>query len=206
MTIRKFFVLSAVAASIALTACGGGGSNTAVTSADIPATTVNTTAANLAASKAIFGALAGQSVTFPAATGLPANSVITFSAVPASAASNANALAGFTITGGGGTATGLLTAGSCVLTIAATPAPTAPFTVGQVINIQPCTADVNTAGRPLGAATLPVAVNFGGTPATATIAVTLVPNAAGLIEARIGNTVLGTAAVATGSLTGSSTL
>ena len=197
--IRKFFVLSAVAAAVSLTACGGS-DDPVQTATDIPAVSVSP--ANAATAKAAATALASApAVTLPAltskeGTAIPAGSTLKFLA--AAAGTPATSLAGFELTSGGSTAKGTLSAGSCIFTVEVAGA---GLPVGTKLTFDPCTIDFNTAGVPTNGTTTNVAVNlsFGGVSVAASgvpVTVTVV-NGQAVVSA--GGATVGTGSVATGS-------
>jgi len=200
LKIRNLFILSAVAAAVSLTACGGGGDDPVQTASDIPAVAVS--AATVATAKAAATAMASApAATLPAltskeGTAIPAGTTLKFTAAPTGA--SATTLSGFTLTNAGSTATGVVTAGSCVFTITSAGA---GYAVGAVLTFDPCAIDFNTAGVPADGITRNVAVNvslggvsvpFTGVPVTVTVV-------NGVATVTAGGGTIGTGTLATGS-------
>lgn len=193
--IRKLFVLSTVAAAVALTACGGG-DDPVQTAADVPKVTVSP--ANLATAKAATAALvAAPAITLPAITpkegpAIAAGTSLKFTAAPAG--SDASTLSGFTMTSGTATATGVMTAGSCRFTVTGGTL----YTVGQVIVIDPCEIDLATGGASATTTSVTVALNLGGTAVTTTAPVT-VTITGNTVTVSSGGTTVTTGTLSTGS-------
>jgi hypothetical protein len=189
MTIRKLFLLSTIAASLALTACGGGDGPTATSGDVAPVTVVK----NSAASAAIFAALAakGASVVLAAPTaGLPAG---TLKFTPKAADAGTDVLSNFELTTADGKkAVGVLSAGSCVFTPTSTGG-IAGLTAGTPITINPCALDLNTAGALPGVGSAAASLVLGTTTVSAgTVDVTVTPNpATGGFNIAVGGVAVG---------------
>ena len=186
--------LLAAAASAALVACGGGGGSS---SAPIKAASANTSVAiGPANGAAATAAVSGQ--TFAFASGVAALGT-TASTTVALTSGAAGAPAKFDIASGTGKATGALTYGSCIFTVAAgSTIPSLP--AGTVVTVNPCTLGVATTGLAAndvpqnGSATLTL-----GTTTSAALPLTVTISASGSVS--INGSTVGT--VATGNHTGS---
>lgn len=197
--IRKLFVLSAIAAAVSLTACGGG-DDPVQKANDIPAVAVSP--ATAAAAKGAASALASApAITLPALTTKEGTKIAAGSTLKFLAAATglpATTLSGFELTSGGSTAKGTLTAGSCIFTVNTAGA---GLPVGAVLTFDPCTIDFNTAGVPANGTSqnAVVTLSFGGTSVTvAAVPVTVtVVNGQAVVSA--GGATVGTGSLATGS-------
>lgn len=196
--IRKLFVLSAVASSIALTACGGS-DDPVQTTADTPAIAV--TPANITAAKAaVAGLIAAPAVTLPALTSkegvaVAAGTTLKFTAAPAGA--SATTISGFTLTSPAGAATGTLEVGSCKLTVTGG----VGFAVGTVLTFDPCGIDFNTAGVPANGTTtnISASVSFGGVTVQVPGVPVTVTVVNGVAQITSGGSVITTGTLATGT-------
>lgn len=133
----KFLLAAAVSA--ALVACGGGGSTSTPIAVAAANTSVAISPANGAAATA---AVSGQTFTFPsgaAALGTTASTTVKLTS------GAAGSPAKFDIASGTGTATGALTYGSCIFTVAV--GSTIPgLPAGTVLTVNPCTLGIATSG------------------------------------------------------------
>ena len=131
--------LLAAAAAAALVACGGGGS----TSTPIAVAAANTSVAiDPTTGAAATAAVSGQTFAFPSGAAVLGTTASTTVKLTSGATGSP---AQFEIASGAGKATGALTYGSCIFTVAAgSTIPSLP--AGTVVTVNPCTLGVATAG------------------------------------------------------------
>lgn len=146
---KLFLLIAGLASAIALTACGGGGGDTA-----LAASSDATLAVNPTSGPAVTTSLISENFAFPA--GVPefgTNSATTVTFMPRSAAQpDATVPAGnpaFTIASGANTASGVVEFGSCKFKVQTTTFTSGPLSVvGGTITISPCEVALDIGGTP----------------------------------------------------------
>ena len=142
-------VLSLVATAASLVACGGGGDST-------PTPTVAASNVTAKVTPTTVGAVTNQSFAFNSGVAQFGTTSATTLAV---GSTNGNPT--FNVSSSQGTASGNLGFGSCIFTITSSTFPsTSALAVGKVIEIDPCSITVDTAGLSVQAGATAVPVTF----------------------------------------------
>jgi len=176
-------LVSSAVVALGLAGCGGGGS-------DAPAVASSNTA--VAASATTTAAVADKSFSF--SSGIPALGT-TGAATTLSFTSDSK----FAVSSGGSSASGVTTYGSCIFTVtSSTFTAPHPLALGSApVRIDPCQIQLQTSGVTTGTTTNTNATLLLGTLVSTPVAVPVVISTSGQVS--IGNTVLGTVSVSSGT-------
>ncbi len=191
MSLFKFTRFALAASAVAMIAACGGTGSTSVATAAAGNVALTTSASNLAQTAAV---LAGASVAVPAGALGNANAALTLTFGADGKTFTATSAAG------GAPMKGVFRTGSCIFT--PTENPTAGFSIGVDVTVNPCVVTITTTGQQSGTSPLKASITFGAAAPVVVstgLNVTIDPSTGAV---SVGGTTLGTVSLQATGATG----